>query len=113
MLLRRGARPEINNKHGLSAVDLAEVGSDVRDIIVKAQLKRGRQRPGSSIDRGGLSLSRPIDRSSFVANTTAHAASHHQQESSMDDLKEQVIDRHYGFSGVPSWQRIEKIDSRL
>lgn len=42
VLLRRGARPEINNKHGLSAVDLAEVGSDVRDTIVKAQLKRGR-----------------------------------------------------------------------
>ena len=110
VLLRHGARPELLSKHGLSAVDLAAVGSDVRETIVKAQLKRGRQR---AVGRG-LSSSIDLSLRSFVAhNSEIQRAQTSQSMDLMGSLSEQVIDRHLGFSGVPSWQRIASIDSRL
>ena len=71
VLLRRGARPELLCKHGLSAVDRAESRSDMRDTIVKAQLKLGRRRVVkiASADVGHAQLPQSLE-SSLKTNGT-------------------------------------------
>lgn len=102
VVLRRGARPELLCKHGLSAVDRAAVASDVREIIVKAQL--------SEVGLGTAKKLGSVLRTD--GNLGAQAMRQPSAEATML-LSEQVIDCHCSFSGVPSWQRVASIDSRL
>ncbi len=114
VLLRRGARPELLCKHGLSAVDRAAIGSDVRETIVSAQLKLGRRRVVNTSSGNAGHAPQSLD-SSLQTNGTVGSQLTRRPSvgATVASLSDQVIDRHCSFSGVPSWQRVESIDSRL
>ena len=117
VLLKHGARPELLCRHGLSAVDRASIGSEVRETIVKAQLKRGRRRVARTHAEDG----RPRLLQSFgsIHNLRTDGGLESQLNcqpsvgTAWASLSDQVIDRHCSFSGTPSWQRVESIGSRL
>lgn len=117
VLLRRGARPELLCKHGLSAVDRAAIGSDVRETIVKAQLKLGRRRVVriAPADVGHARLAQSSESRLKTNDITlgSQLTRRPTVRATISSLGDQVIDRHCSFSGVPSWQRVESIDSRL
>eukprot|EP01043_Picozoa_sp_COSAG02_P017000 COSAG02_NODE_761_length_17476_cov_195.233067_5_plen_426_part_00 len=116
VLLQRGARPELLCKHGLSAVDRAAIGSNIRETIVRAQLKLGRRRvvSAASADAGHAWQPQSLE-SSLQTNGTVGSQLTRRPSvgATVASLSNQVIDRHCSFSGVPSWQRVESIDSRL
>lgn len=116
ILLKHGARPELLCKHGLSAVDRAAIGSEVRETIVKAQLKRGRRR----VVRTSAEVGRPRLLQSFDSIHSLRTDGGLESQlicqpsgTALASLSDQVIDRHCSFSGTPSWQRVESIGSRL
>jgi len=104
VLLQHGAPPELRNRVGRAATELCADDNPVRELIVQSQLSPPARQPVSLDGSGRLDDgSEPRQSSGYTSPGTPD----------LRELSETVIDRHFCFKGVPSWERERRVSSRL